>query len=184
MDRKPDPGQTPNLKRPLKKLYILSGAETDKKKSVCEQLKTTLTNSVYLNGKWCWNADPMVDTVETRYMVLQNICFLLNQFLVCSVYDNIVFGWVFDQTHTIESILGSLDKQDCTIRLIHLEENQPTQADPAALPKAEAADGKNQSASVLNGFSDPDILQVISLDVASMDVNQIVEQILQTPDPA
>ncbi|MEY8309318.1 hypothetical protein AAK899_07345 [Erysipelotrichaceae bacterium 51-3] len=180
MDRKPDPGQASSSKRPLKKLYILSGAATVKKTGVCEQLKTTLANSVYLDGKWCWNAHPMVDTVETRYMVLQNICFLLNQFLVCSAYDNIVFGWEFDQTHTIESILGSLDKQDCTIRLIHLEENKQVLASPAASRQED----KGQSAFPFNGFSDPDILQVISLDVATMDVSQIVQQILQTPDPA
>lgn len=190
MDRKPSSNTPSSINKPLKTLFILSGEDSVKKTETCESLKATLPNSVYLNGKWCWNADPMVDNSETRYMVLQNICFLLNQFLVCPVYDNIIFGWVFDQKHTIESILGSLDKQDCTIHLIHLNEKpslqaalpsaKPVSGQPAPKPDpAKTGDGMvSGAASGSEPLFDPDIVEVTTIDVQALEVSQIVEQIL------
>lgn len=190
MDRKPSSNTPSSTQKTLKTLFILSGLDSSKKTQTCESLKTTLPNSVYLNGRWCWNADPMVDNSETRYMVLQNICFLLNQFLVCPAYENIIFGWVFDQKHTIESILGSLDKQDCTIHLIHLNQNSESSLNnqsPDSIPSSKMAAQSESStpkpstpASSGSGpLFDPDVVEITTIDTDSLAVDQIVEQILQ-----
>ena len=57
------------------------------KTTVSQQLKKDLTNSVFLDGDWCWDANPFQVTEETKEMVVHNICYLLNSFLHCSVYD-------------------------------------------------------------------------------------------------
>ena len=44
------------------------------KTTVSQQLKKTLRNSVFLDGDWCWDADPFQVTEETKKMVMQNIC--------------------------------------------------------------------------------------------------------------
>ena len=40
------------------------------KTTVCRQLKKELPNSVFLDGDWCWDADPFQVTEETKTMVL------------------------------------------------------------------------------------------------------------------
>ena len=76
-----------------KTLYLIGGTMGVGKTAVCRQLKKDLPRSVFLDGDWCWDADPFIVTDETKEMVLENICFLLNQFLRCSAYRNILFCW-------------------------------------------------------------------------------------------
>ena len=63
------------------------------KTAVCQQLKSDLPNSVFLDGDWCWDANPFQVTNETKAMVTDNICYLLNNFLHCSAYENVIFCW-------------------------------------------------------------------------------------------
>ena len=70
----------------MKKLYLIGGTMGIGKTTVCQWLKLKLNNSVFLDGDWCWDANPFRVTEETKQMVMQNICFLLNQFIHCSVY--------------------------------------------------------------------------------------------------
>lgn len=72
------------------------------KSTICRLLKEKLPNSVYLDGDWCWDASPFVVTEETKEMVMQNICFLLNQFIRCSIYDHILFAWVMHEQSIID----------------------------------------------------------------------------------
>lgn len=67
------------------------------KTTVCQQLKRDLPDSVFLDGDWCWDASPFQVTDETKAMVLDNICHLLNNFLKCSAYENIIFCWVMHE---------------------------------------------------------------------------------------
>ncbi len=90
------------------------------KTTVCQYLKYQLPRSVFLDGDWCWDADPFLVTAETRQMVLDNICHLLNNFLHCSAYENILFGWVMHEQKIIDHILSHLDLQDCTVHPISL----------------------------------------------------------------
>lgn len=90
------------------------------KTTVCQQLKNDLPQSVFLDGDWCWDASPFQVTEETKIMVLDNICYLLNNFLHCSAYENIIFGWVMHEQSIIDSILQKLDVQNCIVNCISL----------------------------------------------------------------
>ena len=72
----------------MKTLYMIGGTMGVGKTTVCQQLKQDLPNSVFLDGDWCWDASPFQVTDETKAMVTNNICYLLNNFLKCSAYDN------------------------------------------------------------------------------------------------
>ena len=41
--------------------------------TVSRQLKKDLHNSVFLDGDWCWDADPFQVTEETKEMVMRNL---------------------------------------------------------------------------------------------------------------
>ena len=96
----------------MKRLYLIGGPMGVGKTTVCRMLKRELPACVFLDGDWCWDMDPFQVTEETKKMVLENITFLLNQFLRCSAYENIVFCWVMHQQDILDAILGNLEPGD------------------------------------------------------------------------
>ena len=93
-------------------MYLIGGTMGVGKTTVCQILKRKLKNSVFLDGDWCWDAEPFQVTEEPKEMVLQNICFLLNQFLHCSAYENVIFCWVMHEQKIIDTILENIDTKN------------------------------------------------------------------------
>jgi len=104
----------------MKKLYLIGGTMGVGKTTICQRLKLELNNSVFLDGDWCWDADPFQVIEETKAMVTDNICHLLNNFLHCSVYENVIFCWVMHQQVIIDSITQNLDMTNCDVKIISL----------------------------------------------------------------
>lgn len=93
----------------MKHLYIIAGPMGVGKTAVSRVLQKHLENCVFLDGDWCWDSDPFLVTEETKAVVIDNICHLLNNFLRCSAYDNIVFCWVMHEREILDSVLERLD---------------------------------------------------------------------------
>lgn len=104
----------------MKTLYLIGGTMGVGKTAVGQQLKRDLPGSVFLDGDWCWDADPFQVTEETKVMVLDNICYLLNNFLHCSAYENVIFSWVMHEQGIIDTILDRLDTKGCAVKCISL----------------------------------------------------------------
>ena len=96
------------------------------KTTVCQLLKQDLPNSVFLDGDWCWDASPFQVTDETKAMVTNNICYILNNFLKCSAYENIIFCWVMHEQSIIDFILNKLDAQNCAVKCVSLVADEKT----------------------------------------------------------
>ena len=148
------------------------------KTTVCQHLKKELNNSVFLDGDWCWDASPFQVTDETKRMVLDNICYLLNNFIHCSVYENIIFCWVMHEQAIIDEILSRLDTEKCIIKIISLT------ADETNLKSRLEAD-------ILKGIRTPDvtersmarnemckILNTVRIDTSGRAVREIAEEIM------
>ena len=104
----------------MKRLFIIGGTMGIGKSTVSQILKQKLPNSVFLDGDWCWDSSPFQVTAETKEMVLQNICAVLNNFLKCSAYENVIFCWVMHEQSIIDTIISCLDTADCRIIAISL----------------------------------------------------------------
>lgn len=104
----------------MKQLYFIGGTMGVGKTTVSQQLKKDLNNSVFLDGDWCWNSHPFQITEETKRMVIDNICYLINNFLHCSVYENVIFCWVMHEQAIIDSIMERIDTKCCNIKCISL----------------------------------------------------------------
>ncbi len=104
----------------MKNLYMIGGTMSVGKTTVCQILKRRLDNSVFLDGDWCWDMSPFRVTSETKKMVLENIWFLLNSFLHCTAYENVIFCWVMHEQTIIEDILSGLDLSECEVYKISL----------------------------------------------------------------
>ena len=104
----------------MKTLFLIGGAMGVGKTAVCQQLKKELSNSVFLDGDWCWDSSPFQVTEETKSMVLNNITHILNNFIRCSAYDNIIFCWVMHEQAILDAILQRLDTRGCAVTCISL----------------------------------------------------------------
>ncbi len=104
----------------LKKLYLVGGPMGVGKTTVCQLLKKRLDHSVFFDGDWCWDSNPFIVTEETRTMVLNNIVYLLNSFLSCSIYQHVIFCWVMHDQSVIDSILQRLSRDDCLTYAVSL----------------------------------------------------------------
>ena len=104
----------------MKTLYLIGGTMGVGKTAVSQQLKRELSNSVFLDGDWCWDANPFQVTDETKAMVVRNICYLLNSFIHCSAYENVIFCWVMHEQSIIDGIINELDTENCVVKKILL----------------------------------------------------------------
>ena len=104
----------------MKHLYLIGGPMGVGKTTVCRELQKRLDRSVFLDGDWCWDARPFQVTEETKAMVVENICFLLNNFLRCSAYDHVIFCWVLHQQAILDGLLSRLNLESCQVRAVSL----------------------------------------------------------------
>ncbi|MGV6996621.1 AAA family ATPase [Desulfovibrio sp. QI0430] len=104
----------------MKNIFLIGGTMGVGKTTTCKILMKKLNNSVFLDGDWCWDMHPFKVTEETKNMVMENICFVLNNYIKCSSYKNIVFCWVMHEQKIIDNILSHLDIKQCNIHLISL----------------------------------------------------------------
>ena len=56
------------------------------KTTVCRALKSILDFSVFLDGDWCWDMNPFTVNTETKRVVMDNIVYVINNFIHCSAY--------------------------------------------------------------------------------------------------
>ena len=104
----------------MKKLFIIGGTMGVGKSIVSQILKKKLPNSVFLDGDWCWDSSPFQVTTETKEMVIRNICAVLNNFLKCSAYENVIFCWVMHEQSIIDTIISGLDTGNSRIVSVSL----------------------------------------------------------------
>ena len=92
----------------MKHIIFINGTMGVGKTATCQELKHLLPCCVFLDGDWCWDMSPFIVNEETKTMVMQNIVFLLNQFLVCSQFTYVVFCWVMPDIEILDSIRKQL----------------------------------------------------------------------------
>ncbi len=99
----------------MKNLIVINGTMGVGKTTTSRALQKMLPNCVFLDGDWCWDMSPFIVNEETKEMVLDNISYLLNNFLSCSVYENIVFCWVMHEQGTLDDVLSRLDTKHSNV---------------------------------------------------------------------
>lgn len=99
----------------MKNLIFINGTMGVGKTTISKELQKLLPNCIFLDGDWCWDMSPFIVTDETKKMVLDNISHLLNNFISCSEYKNIIFCWVMHEESILDDVLSRLNKDDCML---------------------------------------------------------------------
>ena len=162
----------------MKTLYLIGGTMGVGKTTVSQQLKKDLTNSVFLDGDWCWDASPFQVTEETKAMVVRNICYLLNSFLHCSVYENVIFCWVMHEQSIIDCIMEKLDIENCKVKKISLiadEGNLRDRLTTDVTSGIRTADVINRSVARISMYQ---TLDTIKIDTNNKTVQVIANEIM------
>ncbi len=120
------------------------------KTAVGTALHQLLPRSAFLDGDWCWMLRPFVVTDETKAMVLDNIVHLMNNFIHCSVVDNVIFCWVMQEKAIAGEILSRLDLSGCQFELFTLSCSAEVLRRRL---EADVAAGKRQPDAVERGLS-------------------------------
>lgn len=166
----------------MKKLYLIGGTMGVGKTTTCQVLKTKLDKSVFLDGDWCWNMHPFVVNEETKKLVLNNICALLNNDIKCSAFENIIFCWVMHEQSIIDDILSRLNLND--VKVI-----------PISLVCQKEALEKRIQKDIDQGIRKLDVLarsverlemyqklNTYKIDVSNKTIDEVVEEIIKVGD--
>ncbi len=163
----------------MKKLYLIGGTMGVGKTTICQALKKALPHSVFLDGDWCWDASPFIVNEETKVMVIDNICHLLNNFFSCSCYEHIIFCWVMDQQEIIDQIMRKINIK--SNEFIHI-----------SLLADEDAIRKRLSLDVQKGLREKEVIErslkkienyahlnTIKIDTSHKSIDEIVKEVIQ-----
>lgn len=165
---------------PKKKCILISGTMGVGKTTVCKELMNLLPQSVFLDGDWCWYSHPFTVTDATKKVVMENIGFMLQNFLRCPDYQNILFCWVMDHQEIIDEVLGRISPalEDTSVYSI-------------SLITSEQALTKHLQKDIDSGLRSPDVLQrslqrlplyqqlsTQKLDISNLNAQQAAQKLL------
>lgn len=148
------------------------------KTTTSRELQRLLPKCAFLDGDWCWDMNPFIVTDETKNMVEDNICYILNNFLRCSEYENIIFCWVMHEEYIIESILSRLNLQNTIlykISLICSEQSLVERISKDVESGIRRKDVIERSVARLNNYL---LMDTIKIDVSNIDSKQAAQQII------
>lgn len=165
-----------------KRLYLIGGPMGVGKTTVGQILKRNLPGCVFLDGDWCWDMDPFQVTAETKQMVMENICTLLNNFISCTAYQNIVFCWVMHQQEILDEIISRLDAEKCRIVKISLICTEEALRERLAKDIEKGVRKEDVISRSLNYLPLYHALDTVKIDVSGKTVEKIAAEIIEKAD--
>lgn len=103
-----------------KKLIIINGVMGVGKTTISKALYKKLDNSFWLDWDNCWMMNPFEVTDENKFMVLDNISYILNNFIKNSKSKYIIFNWVIHTEDIMKDILNKIDSSSVDVYKITL----------------------------------------------------------------
>ena len=104
-------------------------------------------------------------------------CPMLNSFIHCSAYDNVIFCWVMHEQSIIDGILRELDTTNCIVRTISLTVDEPNLRGRLAADVAHGirtADVIERSIKRISMYSE---LDTIKINTSNKSVPEVVNEI-------
>lgn len=163
----------------MKNLIFINGTMGVGKTATSRELQKLLPECVFLDGDWCWDMSPFVITDETKKMVLNNICYLLNSFLACSEFENILFCWVMQEQWIIDELLSRLNNQEYRFVqfTLNCSQNALTERIEDDIQKgAREPESVARSLSYLSRYA---LLHTVKIDVSDITAEQAAKKVFE-----
>ncbi|MFD2699616.1 AAA family ATPase [Paenibacillus shunpengii] len=157
----------------MKKLIIINGTMGVGKTTVSKKVHKSLDRSVWLDGDWCWMMNPWVFSEENIQMVMDNITYMLRNYLTNSTFDYVILSWVLHKEEIRDELLDRLSGLEFQVETITLTCSE------IALRKRMEQDQRTEeeikrSIDRLQGYKN---MQTTLIDTSIVTMNQVVEQI-------
>lgn len=104
----------------MKKFIVINGAMGVGKTRICKELNKRLMNSVWLDGDWCMMMNPWNITEANKRMFIDNINYLLRNFLANPSFDYVLFSWVIPREDMINYIVKKMKDLEFELKKITL----------------------------------------------------------------
>ena len=152
----------------MKNLIIVGGTMGVGKTATCRELQKILPRNVFLDGDWCWDMHPFVVTDETKAMVDSNIVHLLNGFLACSEFENVIFCWVLHEQRILDDLIDVLNLNDCTTHCFSLVSTEQALVERLNRDIAAGKRGSDITERSVARISLYDKLKMVKIDVSTI----------------
>lgn len=160
-----------------KKLIIINGVMGVGKTTISKALYKKLDNSFWLDGDNCWMMNPFEVTDENKFMVLDNISYILNNFIKNSKSKYIIFNWVIHTEDIMKDILNKIDSSSVDVYKITLmcsKENLINRINKDIKLGLRYEDNIKRSLDRLELYNKMDIIKI---DTSNKSIEDIVDEI-------
>jgi lipopolysaccharide biosynthesis glycosyltransferase len=161
-----------------KTLYMVAGTMGIGKSSVCRAMLDQLEHAVFLDGDWCWYGKEWIVNDSTKAMVIENIAFLLNQFIHEESYENVVFCWVMDLQSIWDDILSRLDLKKVQVVSCALICSPEQLERNILLDAKKGLRKKEQVQASLARLDHYNYIDALQLDISGMSLSEAAKQVI------
>ena len=176
----------------MKKVIFIGGPYGVGKTTVSHFLVNSCDKTVMLDGEWCWyqgndwNFEPNI-----KEMAIDNICYVLCNFLKNPYFDNIVFSWVLHKPSDHQTIIDALNRTNVDyelydISLVCSEEVLLKRLENRMLEKANEFDAYYKKEDLLVTFNGSvkklrqiEKLKTYKIDVSNLSKEQVQEKVAE-----
>lgn len=161
-----------------KKLIIINGVMGVGKTTICKALYKKLDNSFWLDGDNCWMMNPFVVNEENKKMVLENITYLLNNFLKNSSSEYVVFNWVIPTDEIMNDVLDRITEKDISTYKITLMSSKDALVKRIGKDIKNGVRDKGNIKRSLERFDLYKSMNTIKIDTTKKSIEDIVNEII------
>lgn len=161
-----------------KKLIIINGVMGVGKTTICKALYKKLNNSFWLDGDNCWMMNPFVVNEENKKMVLENITYILNNFLRNSNAEYVIFNWVIPTDEIMKDVLDRITEKDILIYKITLMSRKDELVKRISKDIKNGLRDKGNIKRSLERFDLYKSMNTLKIDTTKKSVDEIVDEII------
>lgn len=163
----------------MKKLIIINGTMGIGKTTISKLLCERLNKSAFLDGDWCFDLHPFVATTETLTMAINNIAYLIDNYLNCKECNYIVFSWFINNEKRYERILNAINDGDLMLYRITLTCNEESLKDRWNNDKVTEWRTEQWLMESVKSIKCFEQMEAIKIDTSNLSKDQVVNHIIQ-----